>query len=632
MDSFKYHDSKLEELVSPELLKAILRLLLPGSTNMIGPNIHTSFLRVLSITARASPRLSVDLMKMNVVDTLYQILTGVSSPSGTENTALKIDKNVIMQAIIRTPRDQIFETLNVICEILPTVSREGLTFLDDLHDAGYGGIEPISMSTRSKKSPNDKRVELLKGCPDEVKRFTLILFPTLMHAYTSTVNLSVRQKVLTAQLKMLSNFDTDILENSLRGVTYASHLASILTQQENPSLVTYALQAAELLLKRMEAIYRPQFYREGVMAEVSKLAERPTKPEAPTEDVPLVEMNLPPAVDVEVLEEHEEEMDVDDEPETIEVDIQPTPGEGDPEVQGEATRSTKTTKTTIPILSQTSKMCWRLRMAMVTMEATIPRSHLLSVLVSWTCKISLRFARSASSRLTVTRAITSCAIRLLAFWKILQQLATELRTCYGGVKSHGGADLFRRLAKYFDGDALESITSYELMSSGIVDILLDLFNEPDQQAATEARSDFLEVFMATPTILATGDAQSPSTAFSVLVHKLQDLLSRAEHFEVVTVHHNAFESNRSSAASMLAKTIRLRLVADDDSGIPKTFRNIMVSIHAIATFSALDQYLRPRVNPDRPRRREGITGAMAAYAAAVAARDGRAGGHASSSS
>ena len=165
------------------------------------------------------------------------------------------------------------------------------------------------------------------------------------------------------------------------------------------------------------------------------------------------------------------------------------------------------------------------------------------------------------------------------------------------------------------------------MSSGIADTLLEIFNEEDVEAATEARSDFLKVFMTTRNLsnLATGDSNSPVTAFSVLVHKLQDLLSRSEHFEVVTVHHNAFENNSRSAASMLAKQLRLRLMADDDSGIPRPYRNIMVSIHAIATFKALDDYLRPRlILADRPRNSRN-TDRIAAYAAALA--EGRTPGH-----
>lgn len=116
------------------------------------------------------------------------------------------------------------------------------------------------------------------------------------------------------------------------------------------------------------------------------------------------------------------------------------------------------------------------------------------------------------------------------------------------------------------------------------------------------------------------DSESPTaTAFSVLVHKLQDLLSRAEHFEVLTVHQNALDSNRSSATSMLSKQLRLRLVAEDDVNVPRPYKNLMISIHAIATFKALDDYLRPRISlSERPRgarHREGVSQTLAALAA-----------------
>jgi len=626
IESFKYHDSKLEELVSVDLLKAILRLLLPGSTNMISPSIHTQFLRVLSISARASPRLSAELLKLNVVDTLYQVLTGVSPPSSTEqDVASQIDKNVIMQSIIRTPREQIFETLNVICELLPTVSNDGLMFLNDLQDAGYTGPDNLSMSDRSKMAPNEKRVELLKGCRNEVKRFAIILFPTLMHAYTSTVNLSVRQKVLTAQLKMLSNLDTDILEEALRGVSYASHLASILSQQENPTLVTFALQEAELMLKRMESVYRPQFYREGVMTEIEKLAERPLKsdekPAEPsiTENTEEKTVVTPPAEPEKQSQEHEEpaepveHIDIDADIDVDDVEhIEPEDGdeehdEDDPEHDDDDEASDSEP----PSDDRPSTRAVQDVQDVITLR-------------------SKRFIEvhghegSEKLRLEATTVLND-----------LRTLADDLKTCYNHVGSEGGSALFMRLAKYFDGDALESITSHELMTSGIVDVLLHTLNDPDEEIQLEARGDFIEAFMTSKpaTTVATGSASSPATSFSVLVHKLQELLSRAEHFEVITVHQNAMESNRSSAASMLAKQLRLKLTADEESGIPRAYRNIMVSIHAIATFKSLDDHLRPRISiadrarPSRSGREiAGMPGAIAAYAAAMASRGERSSG------
>ncbi|EMC99746.1 hypothetical protein BAUCODRAFT_30147 [Baudoinia panamericana UAMH 10762] len=635
VDSFKYQESRLEELVSTDLLKAILRLLLPGSTNLIGPSIHTQFLRVLSTTARASPRLSVELLKMNVVDTLYQILTGVSAPHGTNDAASKIDKNIIMQAVIRTPRDQIFETLNVVCELLPAVTRDGLMFLDDIYDAGYPPSDHVSMSARSKASTNDTKLELLKDCPDEVKRFAVILFPTLMHAFTSTVNLSVRQKVLTAQLKMLSNFDTEILEEALRGMTYASHLASILSQQENSSLVTYALQAAELLLKRLEAIYRPQFYREGVMAEISRLSERPLKADTPID--PSAVSVEDPAGQVEEDEDDGGDDDDDDDPEpegdepaTIEVDMDNDEEDNDDEVDEGGDEEKDDVREEIARRLQNEDENEEDDDAaedrvQVESEPSPTRPRHVNDPQDVITQRAKRFLDAHGNE--GTSDMRDKASRVL---DDLRGLASQLTSCYSGHTGRGGMELFKRLATYFEGDALESITSYELMTSGVVEVLLALFNDQHEQAATEARSDFLEVFMSAngKAKIATGAAGSPVTPFSVFVLKLQDLLSRAEHFEVITVHHNAFDSNRSSAASMLAKQLRLKLIADDDSGIPRHFRNIMVSIHAIATFKALDDYLRPRITLSEraPRaRREGISSAMEAYAAVMAGRSARSG-------
>lgn len=46
---------------------------------------------------------------------------------------------------------------------------------------------------------------------------------------------------------------------------------------------------------------------------------------------------------------------------------------------------------------------------------------------------------------------------------------------------------------------------------------------------------------------------------------------------------------------MLARQLKLRLMADDDSDIPRSCSNVVVSIHAIATFQAFNDYLRPRI-------------------------------------
>lgn len=612
VQSFRSQDSKLEELVSPELLRAILGLLLPGTTNLIGSNIHTMFLQVLAYTAKASPRLSAELFKMNVVDTLYQILTGISPPSGTEDVAAKIDTVVIMQALIHRPKDQVYETLNVICELLPAVTREDLTYLDDLYDAGYPGenMPPLSASRPSNTS-SETRVELLEGCKQEVRRFAIILLPTLTDVYSSTVNLSVRQKVLTAQLKMLSNLDTAILEEALRAVPYASYLASIFSQQDHPTLVTYALQAAELLLKRLEPIYRYQFYREGVISEIAQLANRPCKTLEPQPKDSRTTIEVEAAPDSQSGSSSAGDLDMDHEvAEEIDIEVPSEDGDGenaneDDENDDDEDNDNSDNQDDDEDDSDSSSSSGRFA------PPPVPDAE---DTITLRAKKFIEVHENDDAKIVRDKAS--------AILDDLKSLASEIRQ---SALENGSGDcmkLFTRLAAYFQGDALESITSYELMSSNTVEVLLDVFSAPANTKGVDPRPLFLEAFMgaSSPNKIKTASSASPATPFSVLVSKLQDLLSRAEHFEVITVHQHGYDS-RSSATSMLAKQLRLKLTADEDSGIPKTYRNMMVSIHAIATFKALDDYLRPRISIAERTHVSRNRGQLGAYTSALS--DGR---------
>ncbi|KAI1141612.1 HECT-domain-containing protein [Hypoxylon sp. FL0543] len=610
IESFKYQSSKLEQLVSVDLLKVILRLLVPGTTNLISANIHTQFLRVLAITARASPSLSAELFKLNVVETLYQILTGVSPPSETEDVASKLDSVVIMQALIHRPREQIIETLNVVCELLP-----GLKWNDDSASqvsADPEFTEPITPSSLGsrRKTSNEKRLELLDECKDQVRRFALILFPTLTDAFSSTVNLSVRQKVLSAQLKMLSNLDKDILIDALKAVPYASFLASILSQQDHPSLVMSAIQITELLLNRLDEIYRYQIYREGVITEIQKLAAEYQEPEAKTvessRDHSMISGDEGDRVSIHNGSEDEDEEDHEDEDED----------EEDNEEDDQENDRHDDDMSGSPASSDGS-----------TMSIDGPPRPFVGDIPS----LKSRIAEAAKKFLETHETEKHSKTMRKKAKKILdnlEMLATGIEEFYlkrtaRDLSPENGTALFEKLASYFDTNVLDSVTSAELLASGLVRVLEEVFSNPDETLANAARAAFLEVFMGryVSSKPKTATADSPTTPFSVLIHKLQDLLSRSEHFEVLTVHHSTFDGNRSSAASMLAKQIRLRLVADDDSDIPRSFRSINVHIHAIATFKALDDWLRPRISlherPRGPRPRDGLSRALAAMASSA---------------
>lgn len=592
VESFKYRSDNLEKLIKPEMLKAVLRLLLPGTTNLIGPHIHTQFLRVLAITSKASPQLSIELLKMDVVDTLYQILTGVSPPQDTDSTAVKMDSVLVMQALIHRPREQVFETLNVICELLPGVSSREASRTDSLLSSYFDNSMSIGLKSSQSTSGSDERRAILGDCRPELKRFAMILFPTLTDAYSSTVNLHVRQKVLIAQLKMLHILEPTLIEDALKTVPYASFLAAILSQKDHPSLVSLALRCSELLFERLEHVYQHQFHREGVISEIVKLAEAPlsTDQEAPEMGKESDKKSIAPSGD-DARKEKGSDGDDDDEGEDEDDDGDDYDEDEDPDEDSDSDSSSINGHQT------PEKMDAALR-----------------DLVIRDAQAFLKLYEAGHGAVARTEAL-----RIL---NELQSLAANIKSCYAKGGSQAGLDLFKNLASHFDGDALESITSSELLNSGIIQVLLEVLGDLKFSSIRGARSAFLQAFMGSSISEKAKSQSTATTPFSVMIRKLQDLLSRTEHFEVITVSHNSLENTRTNATYMLGKQLRIKLVADDGTEVPRPYRNIMVSIHAIATFKALVDFLQPRIAmSDRPRQTRDKESILAQIANATRIRD-----------
>lgn len=457
VESFKHKPGKLEELIEPAMLKAVLRLLLPGTTNLIGPHIHTQFLRVLAITCKASPRLSAELLRMDVVDTLYQILTGVSPPQ-LDKSSVKMDGVLVMQALIHRPREQVFETLNVICELLPGVPARQAGEEDGMLSAYFESNMTLGSQSPKTKELAKKRQSLLMECKAQLKRFAMILLPTLTDAFSSTVNLGVRQKVLVAQLKMLHNLDAGLIEEALRTVPYASFLGAILSQKDHPSLVSLALRCAELLFQRLEHVYQYQFHREGVISEIVKLAEEPLSTEKQPRGPPstsaaddvrstsgddTVDDNTASDTEGQERDEDDEDGENENENENDEDDDDDYPDDGDMSVSES--------------LSFDSRL-------------SVKMDSMLNDLVIRDARTFVEIYEASEGK-----GMRNKALEIL---DQLQALAADIKACYqDGVGNRDGLSLFKQLASYFDGDALESITSSELLNSGIINVLLDIFGD-----------------------------------------------------------------------------------------------------------------------------------------------------------
>jgi len=310
------------------------------------------------------------------------------------------------------------------------------------------GQSDLSLSTEQKKersAANTKRIELQKQCKPQLRRFALVILPTLTDTYTSTVNLAVRQKVVNAQLKMIVSFDAEILKDALTNVEFASYLASILSQQDHPTLVAAALQASELLLKRLPDIYRYHFHREGVISEISGLAFKAKDDKKAAEQAKLdkTEQNNDeqrPAPENETQsqvsrdEDHHETEHNDDDDDDHEGDDSDTSGSESSEV--------------------------RRLVASVSLDID-----------QWIAQRASKFMEAHDNNETSVLKADAEKVMLT-----IKSLVEELKT------RKNQDTVFKRFAEYFkSNDSLNSISSFELSHSKVVDGLLQALNEGDRK-------------------------------------------------------------------------------------------------------------------------------------------------------
>ncbi|KAJ7625532.1 hypothetical protein FB45DRAFT_921679 [Roridomyces roridus] len=165
-------------------------------------------------------------------------------------------------------------------------------------------------------------------------------------------------------------------------------------------------------------------------------------------------------------------------------------------------------------------------------------------------------------------------IQEIRWRRLFFRAAASCRAPLEDASEKDAAEALQELAELF-GAPHSSVSSFELLQSGVVDGLLLFATDGERKLSLTKRKELLlDAFAGRKTRVAGANQQSP---FATFVKKLQESLTRMESFD------GADDS------------CRLRLVAGDESDVPRNLHNIVVSIHAIATFQALHDYLRPRV-------------------------------------
>ncbi|CAD6911793.1 unnamed protein product [Tilletia controversa] len=699
IDSYRHHPELLEKLITSELVGPLCELLLAASGGSgaatasvkIGSNTHTELLKALGTASKASPEAAVTLLDKNIVETLYQLLTGSTPPQDItaqslqaegsssapavsiedisndtavsaavavvpEGASVAVADMAVLQNLAQRPKEQIQDALSLIAELLPPLPRDGIfdarAYTEKVHrkllqkqkdkerdirraaragrrrapsasvSSAPGGkdkatkvdvdgdtemnellatdgsseattsavsmpavqdsssaADPAAVASTSSAGPssaaqkaertkserevakeaaNTRRIDKLKEHEGPVRRFSQLMLPTLVEVYAASVTLHVRTKALNAILKITSFMDAEDLRAIFKDVPVANFVADILSSREHATLVQSALQMVELLHVKLPDVYQMVLRREGVMYEVDDIAAREPagKGKAP-EKTP--------------------------EKSSTVVKSEPVPLA----LPSRASAATSQAAASDRVVSSTTLGT---REALPVYEYGVAgRSTFNSMATQAAAEAedaNIWRARILRDRFTADTTAGDGGKRA-------GQALDEIRELVAGLSDKEATDVeamaatVTKVAELF-GKQDEPISSFELLKSGLIESLYVFSTSTDLAVdLQERRKMLIQAFMP-----ASSSGTSPA---SHLVRRLQESLSRLENVEITTAISTGGDETRRSPTSILAKQLRLRLVAENNSEVPRSCHQVVVTIHAIASFQSLNDYLRPKI-------------------------------------
>lgn len=291
IESYKHNAAHLEGLLDVPMILAVNSLLMPsGGSPLLSASTYTHLLRALTTSARGSAKVAIAFLEAGMTNTVYQILTGVLPSSDDDMEQGGADEGqglaggvadmAVLQNLAHRPKDQVEESLALICELLPPLPRNGVFDPRSYSEKSLSRIKRGRKSERSDRSTRrstrapdgsatpstsagpgtpaagssdlpaveptpidpaalakenaikqkkeqelqqEQRMELFKAHPDLLSKFIKAILPVLVDVYAASVATRVRTKVLNGLTRAVAFSEPEQLRATLRVSRSAVH-------------------------------------------------------------------------------------------------------------------------------------------------------------------------------------------------------------------------------------------------------------------------------------------------------------------------------------------------------------------------------------------------------------------------
>jgi E3 ubiquitin-protein ligase TRIP12 len=550
----------------------------------------------LSLLANSSSQFSNDLLtKCDIGLMIVKIF------SSYESSKAKIGTSVSIDALLKCPKELLISLLKLVHSLIPlnkSTIKENL----QLDVGNFVAINDL------KNDINTEKINLSKSESDKLNDFYIQLFPLLLNIYDATVEYKIRRLVFIIVLRMVYLMSPEQLESIIHKSKITSILASTITHGKHIfdhktskykdsevvkfySLLYGSLLVTHSLIKCNPKVFLNDFTKEGLISQINDLFglfESEYKRIVDAENVSSERYNhsihnvFDEDDDSDLDSYDDTELDYDDENENEdeEDDDANVADENENELAGRTSANSETVEAEESNGNFLGSIGDGNIHSVPIMDDGLKRLSKRSILDSLS-SLSISIKQDYENLFVENQITKSENMNLLEIY------ISVLQTSAFNLPFESWTELWKEFAHALDHSSNQkAISSFELLSSGIVNELLEAFAKKDEEnQESSATKAFKHVFCSSLSPCFNNDS-SPLVS---LIKNLEEALDRNESFEIVGSDSEITQNSRYRAESM-TKQMKIKLVPLD-SDANEEVKSVLLVVHAIATFETVQNFI-----------------------------------------
>ncbi|KAJ1824966.1 Ubiquitin fusion degradation protein 4 [Coemansia sp. RSA 2675] len=593
--AFRSLPDLVSQLVSPSLLASIIESISPDRAASISAP-PTLLLRILTAVAHSSPERAAQALDADVIVVLERIVR--LQFIGAADCSAPSTRVPTRQDSVARVSDHAWEALRLLVALLPplpSTSDAAAQPEAPVSGGGNGAIAPDPTGDNAKPSPQLLWSPASVMRPQIIQQLQQTLVSTLISAYHSTMSAAARHCLLLAVLRVLFALNAEQLLVALKGAKLPTFIASAISSLESPLHSAITLLIARIALDRLPGVFARDFVREGVADGLTEL-----------ESSARAALNSAESLHGAPTESDSSQSEGDD---TVAAPIEAAckPTDVTSLVHASMIVNAHAPRLMHSVLAARSASQSPARDGQgVLLGSDTNALHELVV-----CQAQLLHGQLVAADASEPNDVSGGSV-FAQLRRLSQQLSSR------SVSSEDMRDCAGSLSKMLV--SADGVTCYELIQSGLVGSLIDALDEKadSTRSGVDTADVLVACLLAQHGALGTDEAATTTTsAYKVLVQRLHEALGIAENLTINETYR--LDSGAAcTPADSLAKQIRLNIspaseecmsALTEASGsseaakeasatmdrVRQSFRALTVSVHAVAPFSALEAYLRPRV-------------------------------------